>query len=76
MEDLFFDVLIVDVVVGLFLKNVVFVFEDLDLGFDFLYFFLIVLGAFFALADEVVCKVVVLHWDTSEINYWRVNKIV
>ena len=61
MEDLFFDVLIINVVIGLFLKDVVFVFEDLDLGFDFLYFFLIVLGAFSALADEVVCEVVVLH---------------
>ncbi len=61
MVDLLFDVLIVDVVVGLFLEDVVFVSEDLDLGLNLMYFFLVVLGAFFALADEVVREVVVFH---------------
>ena len=69
LVDLFFNVLILDVVVGLFLEDVVLVSEDLDLGFDLLYSFLVVLTSFLSLTDKVVCEVIVLHFNSySEVD--------
>lgn len=61
LEDFFFDVLIINVVIRLFLQDVVFVSKDLDLGFDLLYSLLEVLTSFFALSKEIMCEVFVLH---------------
>lgn len=59
--DLFFNVVIIDVVVGLFLQQVVFVPYDLDLGLYLLYLPHVNLTALTSLANQVPVEIVFLH---------------
>jgi hypothetical protein len=57
--DLLSDVTVLNVIIGLLLDLIVFVFEDLYLGLDLMDFFLVGLTALFASTEQVVVELII-----------------